>query len=143
MLLLALAILPVIALATYIYIKDRFQREPLSLLLLALLCGALTTIPVMFVERFLQSMYPYEGVSGALYRAFVVAGCTEEGFKLLALYLLIWRNRYFDEYFDGIVYAAFVSLGFAGVENIMYVFGGGVVTGIMRALLSVPAERTR
>jgi RsiW-degrading membrane proteinase PrsW (M82 family) len=140
MLLLALAILPVIALATYIYIKDRFQREPLSLLLLALLCGALTTIPVVLVENFLQSVCPYDGVNGALYTAFVVAGCTEEGFKLLALYLLIWRNRHFDEYFDGIVYAAFVSLGFAGVENIMYVFGSGVGTGVMRALLSVPAH---
>ena len=59
---------------------------------------------------------------------------------MLALYLLIWRNRHFDEYFDGIVYAAFVSLGFAGVENIMYVFGSGVGTGVMRALLSVPAH---
>ena len=140
MLLLALAILPVIVLATYIYVKDRFQREPLPLLLLALFCGALTTIPILFVERFLQSVSPYEGLQGALYTAFVVAGCTEEAFKLLALYLLIWRNRHFDEYFDGIVYAVFVSLGFAGVENIMYVFGGGVGTGILRALLSVPAH---
>lgn len=140
MLLLALAILPVIVLATYIYVKDRFQREPLYLLLLALLCGALSTIPIIFVEGWLSSLNPYDGTGGALYTAYVVAGCTEEGFKLLALYMLIWRNRHFDEYFDGIVYAAFVSLGFAGVENIMYVFGSGVGTGIMRALLSVPAH---
>lgn len=140
MLLLALAILPVIVLATYIYVKDRFQREPLYLLLLALLCGAFTTLPIILVEGWLSSLNPYDGAGGALYTAFVVAGCTEEGFKLLALYMLIWRNRHFDEYFDGIVYAAFVSLGFAGVENIMYVFGSGVGTGIMRALLSVPAH---
>ena len=82
MLLLALAILPVIVLATYIYVKDRFQREPLPLLLLALFCGALTTIPILFVERFLQSVSPYEGLQGALYTAFVVAGCTEEAFKI-------------------------------------------------------------
>ena len=140
MLLLALAILPVIVLATYIYVKDRFQREPLYLLLLALLCGAFTTLPIILVEGWLSSLNPYDGTGGALYTAYVVAGCTEEGFKLLFLYWLIWRNKHFDEYFDGIVYAAFVSLGFAGVENIMYVVTSDVHTGIMRAVLSVPAH---
>ena len=138
--LLALAILPVIVLGTYIYVKDRFQREPLPLLLLALFCGALSVLPVIFVESWLSSLNPYEGASGALYTAFVVAGCTEEGFKLLFLYWLIWRNKHFDEYFDGIVYATFISLGFAGVENVLYVIDGGVQTGIVRALLSVPAH---
>lgn len=140
LMLLALAILPVIVLGTYIYVKDRFQREPLSLLLLALFCGALSVIPVIFLESWLSSLNPYEGTSGALYTAFVVAGCTEEGFKLLFLYWLIWRNKHFDEYFDGIVYAVFISLGFAGVENVLYVFDGGVGTGILRAVLSVPAH---
>lgn len=138
--LLALAIIPVIVLGTYIYVKDRFQREPLPLLLLVLFCGALSVFPVALVESWLQSMNPAEGVHGALYTAFVVAGCTEEAFKLLFLYWLIWRNKHFDEYFDGIVYATFISLGFAGVENVLYVFDGGVYTGIVRALLSVPAH---
>ena len=140
MLLIGIAILPVVFLLIYIYRKDRFQKEPLSLLLLALGMGMLSVLPIAFVERFLSNLNPYEGVNGALYTAFVVAGCVEEGFKLLFLYWLIWRNRHFDEYFDGIVYAVFVSLGFALVENIMYVFTGGFGTGIMRALLSVPAH---
>ena len=138
--LLALAILPVIVLGTYIYVKDRFQREPLPLLLLTLLCGALIVLPVALVEGWLQNLCPFDGEKGALYTAFVVAGCTEEGFKLLALYWLIWRNKHFDEYFDGLVYAVFISLGFAGVENVLYVIDGGVQTGIVRALLSVPAH---
>lgn len=110
------------------------------MLLAALGMGMLSVLPIFFVERFLSSLNPFDGVDGALYTAFVVAGCVEEGFKLLFLYWLIWRNRYFDEYFDGIVYAVFVSLGFALVENVMYVFSGGLNTGIMRALLSVPAH---
>ena len=140
MILISLAVLPVIILLIYIYKKDRFQKEPLALLLAALGMGMLSVLPIVFVERFLSSLNPYEGVNGALYTAFVVAGCVEEGFKLLFLYWLIWRNRHFDEYFDGIVYAVFVSMGFALVENVMYVFTGGFGTGIMRALLSVPAH---
>lgn len=138
--LIGLAVFPVVVLLIYIYRKDKFQKEPLSLLLLALGMGMLSVLPVVFVENFLSSLNPYEGVKGALYMAFVVAGCVEEGFKLLFLYWLIWRNRHFDEYFDGIVYAVFVSMGFALVENIMYVYSGGFGTGIMRALLSVPAH---
>lgn len=140
LILIGLAILPVVVLGVYIYIKDRFQREPLPLLLLALFLGALSVIPVAFVEQILVSMNPYDGAYGAVYTAYVVAGCTEEFFKLVVLYLLIWRNRHFDEYFDGIVYAVFVSLGFAGVENVLYVVDGGVSVGITRALLSVPAH---
>ena len=140
MFLIGLAIFPVVILLIHIYIKDRFQREPIKLLLAALGMGMLSVLPVLFVERFLGSLNPYEGVKGALYMAFVVAGCVEEGFKLLFLYWLIWRNRHFDEYFDGIVYAVFVSMGFAMVENVMYVVSGGFSTGVLRALLSVPAH---
>jgi RsiW-degrading membrane proteinase PrsW (M82 family) len=54
--------------------------------------------------------------------------------------IFIWNDKNFDEYFDGIVYASFISLGFATVENIMYVMPGGIGTGIVRALISVPAH---
>lgn len=138
--LLGMAVLPVVLLLIYIYKKDKFQHEPLKLLLAALGMGMLSVLPIIFVERWLSSLNPADGESGALYTAFVVAGCVEEGFKLLFLYWLIWRNKHFDEYFDGIVYAVFVSLGFALVENIMYVLGSGFQTGVIRALLSVPAH---
>ena len=113
MLLIGLAVLPVVVLLIYVYVKDRYQREPFWLLMAALGLGMLSVLPVGIVEHWLSSLNPYEGVNGAMYTAFVVAGCTEEGFKLLFLYWLIWRNRHFDEYFDGIVYAVFVSMGFA------------------------------
>ena len=64
----------------------------------------------------------------------------EEFFKFTALYLLIWKNREFNERFDGIVYAVFVSLGFALVENFMYVFTYGESAGYTRAFTAVPAH---
>ena len=76
----------------------------------------------------------------AAWKAFVVAGFSEELFKYIALYLLIWKSKEFNEKFDGIVYAVFVSLGFAAVENVMYVMGNGLSTGIMRAITAVPAH---
>ena len=74
------------------------------------------------------------------YSAFIEAGFCEELCKFVILFLTIWWNKNFNEYMDGIVYATFVSLGFACVENILYVFEGGIGTGIVRALLSVPGH---
>ncbi len=69
-----------------------------------------------------------------------MAGSTEELFKFLVLYLLVWKNPNFNEKFDGIVYAVFVSLGFAGVENVLYVMDGGMQTALTRAITAVPAH---
>ena len=61
-------------------------------------------------------------------------------FKIIVFFFLIWKNKNFNEKFDGIVYAVFISLGFAAVENIMYVVKHGVPTGIIRAFTAVPAH---
>lgn len=75
-------------------------------------------------------------------QAFVVAALPEESFKLLALWLVLRKNPYFDEHFDGIVYAVCVGLGFAAIENIFYVFSEEewVTVAISRALLAVPGH---
>lgn len=139
--LLVLAAAPVFIIAVYVYIRDKYEREPLGLLLKALLAGALTTIPVIFVNSWLGGYSEYfSGLTQAGYVAFVVAAFVEELFKFIALYLLIWSNKEFNEKFDGIVYAVFVSLGFALLENIMYVTSYGETTGYMRALTAVPAH---
>lgn len=136
-----IALAPVFIIALYIYFRDKYEKEPIKMLLTALLVGCLIVIPVSFVERFLAHLHPLLPRGGkAIYRAFFVAGFTEEGFKFLALFLLIWRNRNFNEKFDGIVYAVFIGLGFAAVENIMYVTKLGVNVGWIRALTAVPAH---
>lgn len=139
--LLILALAPVIIVAAYIYFRDKYEKEPIRLLAFALLAGALTVIPILFIESFLSGLgtgLPH--FSAAAWNAFVVAAFSEETFKYIALYLLIWKSPEFNEKFDGIVYATYVSLGFAAVENILYVTGGGVATGISRALTAVPAH---
>jgi len=74
------------------------------------------------------------------FSAFLEAGIPEEFSKFLIFMLFIWRDKNFDEYFDGIVYASFIGLGFACIENIEYVFSFGFSTGVVRALISVPGH---
>jgi RsiW-degrading membrane proteinase PrsW (M82 family) len=132
---------PVFIILFYIYFRDKYEKEPLRMLVKAMLAGVLIILPVIFVEQWLSALSPFsEKVGAAAWHAFVVAGSTEELFKFLALYLLIWKSPSFNEKFDGIVYAVFVSLGFAAVENVMYVLDGGIQTAAIRAVTAVPAH---
>ncbi len=136
-----ISLAPVFIIAIYIYIRDKYEKEPIRLLLYSLLAGIFIIIPVIFVEMWLSSVYRSEDIQlRALWEAFVVAGFTEEVFKFAALYLLIWKNRNFNEKFDGIVYAVFVSLGFAALENMLYVYENGMSVGVLRAFTAVPAH---
>jgi len=139
--LLILSLAPVIIIAAYIYFRDKYEKEPIRLLLYAMVAGGLTVIPILFVERFLSGFSGFfPGLLSAAWNAFVVAAFSEETFKFLALYILIWKSPEFNEKFDGIVYATYVSLGFAAVENVLYVMEGGMSTGVMRAMTAVPAH---
>lgn len=139
------AILPVVLLLIFIYRKDKYQPEPLGKLLLTFFVGCLSVIPAAIQENFLMYASPSAEmlpVANGIYNGYVVAGLSEELWKLILLMLVIWRSPHFDEYFDGIVYAAYLSLGFACVENIMYVMDGSdqLGTALMRGLLAVPAH---
>lgn len=139
--LLLVALAPVAIILFYVYFRDKYEKEPISLLLKAVAAGALIVLPVLPVEMGLNTLAPpLDGFSRAAFKAFAVAGLVEEAFKFLAVYLLIWRNKNFNEKFDGIVYAVFVSLGFAMVENILYVNKYGMDAGLTRALTAVPAH---
>ena len=136
-----LSLAPVFIIAAYIYFRDKYEKEPVRLLVFALLAGALAVLPILVLESFLSrftNLLPH--YPAAAYQAFVVAAFSEELFKYLALYVLIWKSPEFNEKFDGIVYAVCVSLGFAAVENILYVTGGRIETGIIRAVTAVPAH---
>ena len=147
------AVAPVIAGLGYICAKDRYNREPLGMLVGAFFCGVISTLPVCIVEFFLEFFLKVfvPNPSPLLYSfwtAFIVAACTEECIKFLFLYGFVWRSPEFDERFDGIVYGVFVSLGFACAENLLYIFtsfsSGGVFaafqTSIMRAIFSIPCH---
>lgn len=139
--LIILALAPVLIIAGYIYFRDKYEKEPIRLLIFALIAGGLTVIPILFVEQFLdQFTHFFPKILSAAWNAFVVAAFSEEIFKYIALFLLIWKSPEFNEKFDGIVYAVFISLGFAAVENILYVTEGGISTGLIRAITAVPAH---
>ncbi len=141
LILFGIAVLPVIVLMIYIYRQDKYQKEPIKTLAKAFI-GGMIAIPL--------DILIVTGIDGVLgdtfiantvfFTAFLEAGIPEEFSKFLIFMIFIWRDKNFDEYFDGIVYASFIGLGFACVENIGYVFEYGFQTGVVRALLSVPGH---
>ena len=140
------ALLPAIILGLYIWRKDP-NPEPFRWLMYSVLLGVSLCIPVAFAEQFILN-FLFGGVGptslvGTTAEAFFVAALPEESAKLLALWLILRKNPYFDEHFDGIVYAVGIGLGFAAIENVFYVIGSGdgwVSVAATRALLAVPGH---
>ena len=135
--LLGISILPVILLMIYIYRQDKYEKEPIGMLLLAFAGGVISIFMDLILVSIVNGIWYSDTV---FYSAFIEAGFPEEICKFAILFLFFWWNKNFNEYMDGIVYATFVSLGFACLENILYVFGSGLSTGIMRAIISVPGH---
>ncbi|RAW03265.1 PrsW family intramembrane metalloprotease [Pseudochryseolinea flava] len=148
--LLALALAPGTAIGIYIYLKDKHEREPLGLLLISFFYGALSTIVTLvitFSVTFLVESKDVE-VQADFINQFVEAlfkvALIEEFSKFIFVRFILFYNRNFNEPFDGIVYAVMVSMGFATLENILYVFQAesGLITGILRMFTAVPAHAT-
>lgn len=144
--LLFISVIPSIILGWYIYKNDRLEKEPTSLLIKLLFSGLgsiiLTLIISFIITTFLPMFNDYTSLNvvGVFIYAFFVVGLVEEFSKWFFLKLITWKNKEFGHIYDAIVYAVFVSLGFATLENILYVLSSGLVTGLMRAVLSVPGH---
>lgn len=141
------ALAPVAVLIYYIYRRDKYQKEPVKELLKAFGLGIMSVFASLIISAPLGSMGIYGNepstLWGALSTSFFGAAVPEEIAKFLMFWLLVRKNRFFDERMDGIVYASVVSLGFAAVENIMYLvsnYESWLAVGISRALFSVPAH---
>lgn len=143
--LLALAIAPGIAICLFIYRKDKYNKEPLGMLVLAFALGMLSIIPAIAIQLAwpvnIQMMGNKDYLSLAFF-TFVIVALSEEASKFLMLRLFLFSRKSFDDPFDGIVYAVMVGMGFATLENIDYVYQHGVATGVLRMFLSVPAHGT-
>lgn len=146
------ALAPVAWLLWTIYRKDSAQPEPAKWLVKAFVYGVLSLFlslcvswPTSVVFGLEFSKHTCSSVLEAVTHSFLLAAIPEELAKLFMLWLLLRKNPFFDEHFDGIVYAVCVSLGFAALENICYLFGGlgdgtWIRTGIVRALFTVPGH---
>ncbi len=140
----ALALIPVIGLLLFIYFKDKKEKEPVGLLIGLFFAGLGSVIPAIILEvigqLILDAVIPYESAFKAVHLAMIVVGPAEEMGKYVVLRLRTWKNKHFDYSYDAIVYAVFTSLGFAAIENVGYVFDGGLSTALMRMFTAVPGH---
>lgn len=137
------AVTPGIALGLIFYLFDRHDREPIGMLLKVFFMGMISVVPTIIVENLLLSFNFFGGILGIFYISFIVAGFTEEYFKRRVVLKYVYFNPVYNEKLDGIVYCVMSALGFATIENIMYVvfrFSDVESIGLYRAVLSVPAH---
>lgn len=129
------AVAPGVSLLTYLYLKDRYDTEPIHMVARMFLTGVLIVIPVMVIQRGLELWWG----SDPFVFSFALSAGVEELIKWFLLYHIIFNHTEFDEPYDGIVYAASVSLGFATLENVLYAVFSPMTFGtlLIRALLPV------
>jgi RsiW-degrading membrane proteinase PrsW (M82 family)/GNAT superfamily N-acetyltransferase len=139
--LIALAIAPGIAICLFIFHRDAYNREPKRNLLAGFMLGAAIVLPVAYAEIFF-SQFSSNTIPGTAATAFLVVALIEEAGKFVVLRFYAYPKKSFDEPLDGIVYAVMIGMGFATLENILYVQKYGVQTGFLRMFLAVPAHAT-
>ena len=145
--LLIVAILPVLLLGLFIYKKDK-TKEPIWLLVKLFISGIGACILVIICSLIIHGLFPalakeYSAMNFLEFSIyiFIIIAFLEEGCKWLMTYIFGYKNKEFDEVYDIIVYAVFVALGFALLENLMYVFRFGQIDlGIYRGLLAIPGH---
>lgn len=140
--LLILGFAPALFWLWYFYLKDRYAPEPRAWILRIFLLGMLSTIPIALVEGLIGIVFPSD-----VFLVVVVAPVVEEIGKFLVVYWFVFRRPVFDEPVDGIVYAVTAALGFAALENFVYLFAAYSETltlplelSLLRAVLSVPGH---
>ncbi|MBL86446.1 MAG: PrsW family intramembrane metalloprotease [Winogradskyella sp.] len=140
------AVAPIFTIIIYIYFHDKYEKEPVGLLIANFLFGAIVSIIIVtilyiFTGRFIPITDEYS-VWQQFIQAFVVVALSEEFSKYVIVKYFAQPKKAFNEPYDGIIYAVMVSMGFACTENIMYVLQGGYETAILRAFTAVPAHAT-
>jgi protease PrsW len=140
--LLAFAIAPGVCIAVYVYLKDKHEREPMGLLIKSFFYGMLSVVVTLLISLPISALIPINetDVTEQAVHAFIIVALVEEFSKFIFVRGILYRNQNFNEPFDGIVYSVMVSMGFATLENIMYVIDGGWGVGLMRMFTAVPAH---
>lgn len=142
--LIAAAVVPAVFLLIRVYRADRLEPEPSGLLLSLILRGVFATVIAMVLEELgsalLGSVYAENSLPYNIIMYFVIVAFSEEGAKYILLRRRTWRSDAFNCQFDGVVYAVFVSLGFALWENLGYVAMYGLSTALVRAVTAVPGH---
>jgi protease PrsW len=131
------SIAPGLALLVFFYLKDRFDSEPLSMVLRSFIFGVLLVLPIMFI----QYAFMTEGIGqGVFIKSFVLTGLLEEFFKWFIFIYAVYKHVEFDNHYDGIVYGVSISLGFASLENLLYLIANGIEYAFGRAIFPVSSH---
>jgi len=145
---LLISILPSIYIVYSIYQLDKYQKEPKTLVFLAIFLGSLSVLPAVWGTYVLEKQLALEGalkfgtLTNVWVYSFVCISFAEESCKFLLLALVFYPLADFDEPFDGIVYSVCIGMGFAILENILYLLEGNIHIAILRAFSAVPAHAT-
>ena len=126
-----------------IYRMDKIEREPPRMLMGLFFKGLLAMFPILILELLASQLVDFFSWSylGYLFLSyFCIPGFIEEGVKYRILKKNTWNDPNFNFRFDAVVYSVFVSLGFAAVENVMYVLSNGFSTAVLRAIFSIPGH---
>lgn len=134
--LLSLAVAPAVFLLLFVYLRDKYEREPLSLIAITFVIGAACLLPAALIEFMLGLFLP----SNFLLQVFLYVALIEEATKFIAVRIKAYSSPHFREVMDGIVYTVAAGLGFATLENVVYILQSGLSVAITRALLSVPGH---
>ena len=141
--LLLIAIIPSLIIAFAIYKTDKKEKEPIKELIKAFLLGIVAIIITLAISCFIglgEINLDTSSLFDIMFYSFIEIALVEELSKWVCGYLFLRKNPNYDYMFDGIVYSVFVALGFATVENILYTLSGGIITGLIRAVSTVPAH---
>ena len=138
-----IAVLPAVYLLIQVYKADKLDKEPRGLLISLIFWGILSTAIAVILEGIGQYILSPLDPRSIIYNVilyFVIVGFAEEWGKYIVMKLRTWKHPAFNCQFDGVVYAVFVSLGFALWENIQYVGIYGFETAIVRAFTAIPGH---
>lgn len=142
---LALALAPGIAISLFIIRRDKHDREPNKLLFISFLLGMFSAVPAVLIGTMISGLTGWDtGINTVItfWYAFVNVAMVEEFCKLFFVMIFAFPKKDFNEPFDGITYSVMVSMGFATLENVLYVMDGGLSVAIARMLTAVPAHAT-
>jgi protease PrsW len=138
LLLLALAIAPGLAICIYVFGKDKFEKEPLHLLVKCFFLGILSAVPAIILSKTGEAFLK----ESLFLNVFIGVALSEEFSKFLFLRFYAFPKNAFNEPYDGIIYSVMISMGFATIENILYTFEGGISVGVLRMFTAVPGHAT-
>ena len=142
---LLITLAPSIAICIFIYWKDKFEKEPRSLLIASFFLGMLSVIPTLILSL-IGDLIGFNSSSTmqlwSLISCIIGIGLVEEYCKYFFVRFHAYRKAAFNEPFDGITYSVMVAMGFATVENILYVSDGGQDVALLRMFTAIPGHAT-